>query len=160
MMWKSNVYLACSSIFLLLFILPHQTEAFLQPPSAHHSVGLQPASPLMTTTSGTGGFHGDGGGENGSGFDGDGGDGDEEFYRDLRRAKREKLGASIPPEQARRSAVRAEADFLAAMREQTEDFRKKKAELGSEGAIDSFLDMIREEDEKRERERERETGEE
>jgi len=79
-------------------------------------------------------------------------DGDNEFYRDLQRAKLEKLGGSIPPEQARESAEQAEADFLQAMKETKSEFEKAKEELGSDGAVDLFLDRIREEDKLREEE--------
>lgn len=74
--------------------------------------------------------------------------GDADFYRDLRRAKKQKFGRSIPPEQARESAVQAEGDFLRAMRETKDEFQKAKEELGSDGAVDLFLDRIREEDER------------
>ena len=75
-------------------------------------------------------------------------DDDDEFYRDLRRAKHEMLGRSIPPEQARESAVQAESDFLRAMRETKDEFEKAKEELGSDGAVDLFIDRLREEDER------------
>lgn len=71
---------------------------------------------------------------------------DKEFYDDLQRAKQEKLGGSIPPEQARESAAQAESDFLQAMRETKAEFQKAKEELGSDGAVDLFLDRIREEE--------------
>ncbi len=73
---------------------------------------------------------------------------DADFYRDLRRAKMQMLGRSIPPEQARESAAQAEDDFLRAMRETKDEFQKAKDELGSDGAVDLFLDRIREEDER------------
>ena len=76
-------------------------------------------------------------------------DDDDAFYRDLQRAKQEKLGGSIPPEQAKESAAEAEADFLRAMRETKDEFQKAKEELGSDGAVDLFLDRIREEDKTR-----------
>ncbi len=75
-------------------------------------------------------------------------DNDDEFYRDLRRAKNQKLGRSIPPEQAQESAVQAEGDFLQAMRETKDEFQRAKEELGSDGAVNLFLERIREEDER------------
>ncbi len=75
-------------------------------------------------------------------------DNDDEFYRDLQRAKKEKLGGIIPPEQARETAVQAEGDFLQAMRETKDEFQRAKDELGSDGAVDLFLERIREEDER------------
>ena len=53
---------------------------------------------------------------------------DADFYHDLRRAKMQMLGRSIPPEQARESAAQAEDDFLRAMRETKDEFQKAKAE--------------------------------
>uniref|UniRef100_A0A7S1FQ09 Uncharacterized protein n=1 Tax=Corethron hystrix TaxID=216773 RepID=A0A7S1FQ09_9STRA len=84
--------------------------------------------------------------------DSDGFDNDAEFYRDLRRAKNQKLGRPIPPEQARESAVQAEGDFLQAMRESKDEFQRAKEELGSDGAVDLFLERIREEDERQDEE--------
>ena len=78
---------------------------------------------------------------------------DEEFYRDLQSAKKDKLGAEIPPEQLKESAKNAEEEFLQAMSKSREEFRSAKNELGSSGAIDMFLEKIREEDERREVER-------
>ena len=89
----------------------------------------------------------DGGHEERDGNDDD----DAEFYRDLQRAK-QKLGGSIPPEQAKEAAAQAEGDFLRAMRDTKDEFQKAKEELGSDGAVDLFLDIIREEDRIREEE--------
>lgn len=75
------------------------------------------------------------------------GDDNFDFYRDLERAKIEKLGANIPPEEARKSAVQAEQDFLAAMKEVSKEFQKAKEELGSDGAVDLFLNRMKKEDE-------------
>lgn len=130
-----------SSSLLLLAKHQTETEAFVQrrhlcPRHGYHSFGCETTTPpLMAKPDSAASSSGDD---------------DAEFYRDLRRAKAEKLGGSIPPEQARASAAQAEADFLRAMRETKEEFERNKAELGSEGAIDIFLDRIREEDEKRE----------
>jgi hypothetical protein len=73
----------------------------------------------------------------------------EDFMRDLRDAKASKLGGAIPEEQLKESAARAESDFLQAMKETKEEFDQAKKELGSEGAVDMFLDKIRKEDEHR-----------
>ena len=73
---------------------------------------------------------------------------DADFYRELRMAKSQMLGRSIPPEQARESAAQAENDFLQAMKETADEFKKAKDELGSDGAVDLFLERIREEDER------------
>lgn len=81
-------------------------------------------------------------------------DDDDEFYRNLRKAKLEKLGGSIPPEQVREVTAQAEDDFLQAMKETKDAFQRAKEELGSDGAIDFFLKKIREEDRLREEEQE------
>lgn len=77
-------------------------------------------------------------------------DGETRFYRDLEEAKKAKLGASIPKKQLEESASRAQEEFLQAMKEASQEFKEAKEELGSEGAIDLFLNRIRKEDEKRE----------
>ena len=74
----------------------------------------------------------------------------DEFLRDFRDAKASKMGGQIPEEQLKESAAQAESDFLQAMKETKDEFRKAKKELGSEGAVDMFLDRIRKEDEARE----------
>ena len=74
---------------------------------------------------------------------------DKEFYRDLYKAKMEKLGGEIPPEQAKQSAEQAENEFLNAMKETTEEFQQAKEQLGSQGAVDLFLGKIRKDDEQR-----------
>lgn len=60
---------------------------------------------------------------------------DDEFLRDLQDAK-QRIGASIPPEQQKASAQSAERDFLAAMKQVSQEFKSFKAEHGSDGAID------------------------
>ena len=77
---------------------------------------------------------------------------DDGFYKDLQRAKIEKLGTAIPPEQLKASAKDAESEFLKAMRETTQEFEAAKAELGSDGAVDLLLGKIRAEDERKEQE--------
>jgi hypothetical protein len=77
-------------------------------------------------------------------------DNDDGFYKDLQRAKMEKLGTPIPPEQLKASAQDAESEFLKAMQETTQEFEAAKAELGSDGAVDLFLGKIQAEDERKE----------
>ena len=84
---------------------------------------------------------------------------DNAFYRDLEFAKISKQGASIPPEQARESAKEAESDFLKAMKETRDEFQQAKAELGSEGAVDLFLDRLRDDDEDDEEEEDQQSDE-
>ena len=74
----------------------------------------------------------------------------DEFLRDFRDAKASKMGGAIPEEQLKESAAQAESDFLQAMKETKGEFNQAKKELGSEGAVDMFLDRIRKEDEARE----------
>jgi hypothetical protein len=83
-------------------------------------------------------------------------DDDDEFYRNLRKAKLEKLGGSIPPEQVREVTAQAEDDFLQAMKNTKDEFQRAKEELGSDGAVDFFLEKIQEEDRLREEEQEEE----
>ena len=73
-------------------------------------------------------------------------------FTNLQRAKIEKLGTPIPPEQLKTSARDAESDFLKAMRETTQEFEAAKAELGSDGAADLFVGKIQTEDERKEQE--------
>jgi hypothetical protein len=71
----------------------------------------------------------------------------KEFYRDLQKAKMKNFGRALPPEQLRESAIQAESDFLTAMKETKKDFQKIKNEVGSDGAVDVFLERIRKEEE-------------
>jgi hypothetical protein len=73
---------------------------------------------------------------------------EDDFYRDLKKAKASKLGASIPSEQLQQMAAQAESAFLQAMKETQEDFQRAKEELGPDGAVDLFLNRIRKEDER------------
>ena len=70
-----------------------------------------------------------------------------EFYRDLQKAKSDRLGAFLPESEIRAAAEPSERDFLAAMRAATEEFRAVKAERGSDGAVDFFVRRINEEEE-------------
>jgi hypothetical protein len=70
-------------------------------------------------------------------------DDDDKFYRDLQRAKASKLGKSIPEEQIRQTSQQSESDFLRAMKEAKKEFQRAKEQLGSDGAVDLFIDRIR-----------------
>lgn len=74
---------------------------------------------------------------------------DEALREELRRTKKELFGADIPTnDELRDAAKNAEDAFLAAMLEQTREFREIKSAEGSEGAVDAFMERIREEDER------------
>lgn len=129
------------SVILLSLIMHNQAAAFIHHYSCldysnSHSYDISASSLMVTPSIG----------------DDDGFQDDTDFYRDLRQAKRQKLGGSIPQEQARKSAVQAEGEFLEAMRETKDEFQKAKLELGSDGAIDLFLERIKEEDERNDEE--------
>jgi hypothetical protein len=82
-------------------------------------------------------------------------DDDAAFYRDLKEAKKKILGAPIPPEQLKDSAVDAEQEFLEAMKQTKKEFEEAKEELGSkDAAIDFFLQKLREVDEQGDEEEE------
>ena len=97
-----------------------------------------------------------GGGEGGRLCDNDRNDDDdgddspsssEALLAELRTARRDMFGADVPSNDDLRAAARnAESDFLSAMREQTESFRRMKDELGSDGACEAFMERIREAD--------------
>lgn len=139
-----------ATIILSSLIIQYQTVAFIPHDpylAGFNSLSFHRSESSLTAISGAGGAA-----ENPDDDDNDGDQNDADFYRDLRRAKKQKLGRSIPPEQARESAVQAESDFLSAMRKTKDEFQKAKSELGSDGAIDLFLDKIREEDERNDEE--------
>lgn len=112
---------------------------------------LTPLTSILAAASTAGGKNGNGDDDNKDPDDNEKDEIDLNFYRDLERAKIEKLGASIPPEQARQSALQAEQDFLSAMKEVQAEFIEAKEEMGSDGAVEMFLNRIRKEDEKRDR---------
>ena len=74
----------------------------------------------------------------------------DSFYRNLDQAKRDKLGADIPKEQLQALAQEAENEFLQAMKEARQEFQKAKSKLGSDGAVDLFLEKIQMEDKRQE----------
>lgn len=124
-------------VVLLSLVSQHFTHAFLG-----KCLSLHPSKPLILALKAVP----DGDSEDQSHEDALRNDAD--FYRELRMAKSQMLGRSIPPEQARESAAQAENDFLQAMKETADEFKKAKDELGSDGAVDLFLERIREEDER------------
>jgi hypothetical protein len=71
---------------------------------------------------------------------------DLDFYRDFQEAKASKLGASLPPDQLRRAAMRAEGEFLQAMKETRDEFQQAKQDLGSDGAVNLFMKRIQKDD--------------
>jgi hypothetical protein len=75
----------------------------------------------------------------------DANDDDADFYRDFQKAKNEKFGSPIPPEQLKESAKDAEQEFLQAMKQSRKEFQDAKDELGSNGAVDLFLGKIQKE---------------
>ena len=91
------------------------------------------------------------------------GDDDEDdgtaFYRDLQQAKKEKLGAEIPPDQLRDSAISGEEEFLNAMKQSQKEYQEAKEKQGEDSlsASDFFLQKIRKEEE-RQKQREEEEG--
>lgn len=78
-----------------------------------------------------------------------GGDGNDEMLDELRGKKKDLFGADIPSTDELKDAARdAEDAFLAAMLEQTKQFRRIKTEEGSEKAVDVFMEKIQRGDER------------
>jgi len=73
-------------------------------------------------------------------------DDDSDFYRDLREAKKSKLGLEIPKEQLKESTLSSESEFLQAMKQVKKEFQDAKEKLGLEGAIDMVIGRLRDED--------------
>jgi hypothetical protein len=80
-----------------------------------------------------------------------GDDNDAAFYQDLGKAKREKLGSEIPPDQLKESALSAESEFLQAMEQSQEEYREAKERDEDISASEFFLRKIRQEEEEEER---------
>lgn len=76
-------------------------------------------------------------------------DDDATFYRELQEAKKN-LGAALPEDQLRESAVSAEQEFLRAMQQSKEQYEQAKAQEDL-SASDFFLRKIKEEEEAEER---------
>lgn len=73
---------------------------------------------------------------------------DESLLDELRNTKNDLFGADIPSnDELQNAAQDAENAFLAAMLEQTQQFRRIKSEKGSDGAVEVFMERIQEEDE-------------
>ena len=73
---------------------------------------------------------------------------DAAFYREYQKAKLDKLGWDIPPEQLQASAASAEQEFLKAMEQCQSDFEEAKEDLeeGALSAADFFLEQIKKEE--------------
>jgi hypothetical protein len=73
-------------------------------------------------------------------------DDESNFYRDLREAKKSKLGSDIPKELLKDAASSSESEFLEAMWQAKKTFNDAKERLGFDGAVDLILGRLREED--------------
>ena len=142
--------------------------AFVIPPSKRNSAHRAPDAVAVTMTAarppralrarvGGGGGGGGGGGsrcdndrnddDNDRNDDDDSPSSNEALLDELCTARSDMFGADVPSNDDLRAAARnAESDFLSAMREQRESFRRMKDELGSEGACEAFMERIREAD--------------
>ena len=127
--------------------------AFVIPPSKRNSAHRAPDAVRARVGVGGGG----GGGslcdndrnddDNDRNDDDDSPSSNEALLDELRTARRDMFGADVPSNDDLRAAARnAESDFLSAMREQRESFRRMKDELGSDGACEAFMERIREAD--------------
>jgi hypothetical protein len=76
----------------------------------------------------------------------DSNDEDANFYRDLREAKKSKLGSEIPKDQLKESALNSELEFLEALKQAKKEFQDAKEELGFDGAVDMIIGKLREDD--------------
>eukprot|EP00980_Cylindrotheca_fusiformis_P011597 scaffold2744_cov136-Cylindrotheca_fusiformis.AAC.14 len=74
-------------------------------------------------------------------------DDDIDFYHDLQRAKKAKLGADLPRDQLKESAVSAEEEFLQAMQQSREEFEQAKQIDEGVSASEFFLRKIKEAEE-------------
>jgi hypothetical protein len=136
--------------------------AFVIPPSNHNSphrapdavvVTMAAARPPRALRARVGG-----GGEGGSRYDNEWNDdvdddddddssSNESLLEELRTVRRDMLGADVPSNDDLRAAARnAQSDFLSAMREQMESFRRMKDDVGSDRACEAFTERIREAD--------------
>lgn len=72
---------------------------------------------------------------------------DAELFRELRETKQSIYGTDIPlDEELRQSTLNAENAFLAAMLEQTSQFKRIKSEQGSDRAVEIFMERIKQEE--------------
>ena len=75
---------------------------------------------------------------------------DQEFMKDLYKAKLDKLGMMIPEEQVKQSAQALEHEFLSAMKHASIEFEEAKKKYGADGAIEKWKEEWDEQDEERE----------
>lgn len=72
---------------------------------------------------------------------------DSELFKSLQDTKRSMYGEDIPiDDELRQSTLNAENAFLAALLEQTSQFRQLKSEHGSDRAVEIFMERIKEEE--------------
>lgn len=72
---------------------------------------------------------------------------DDELFKELRETKQSIYGTDIPMnEELRQSTLNAENAFLAAMLEQTSQFKRIKSEQGSDRAVEIFMERIKQEE--------------
>eukprot|EP00978_Attheya_sp_CCMP212_P009302 scaffold21988_cov53-Attheya_sp.AAC.2 len=74
---------------------------------------------------------------------------DSSFLSELRKAKADKIGGYLPPEQLDNVKKDSENEFLSAMQETKKEFESIKSEQGSEAAIDVFLGRIQRADQEK-----------
>jgi hypothetical protein len=67
---------------------------------------------------------------------------DSNYLSELRKAKADKIGGYLPPDQLENVKKDSENEFLSAMQETKKEFESIKSEQGSETAIDVFMGRI------------------
>lgn len=76
---------------------------------------------------------------------------DDELFKELQMTKKSMFGTDIPiDDELRQSTINAENAFLEAMLEETSQFKQIKSELGSDRAVEIFMNRIQEADAERE----------
>lgn len=78
----------------------------------------------------------------------------QEFMKDLYKAKLDKLGMMIPEEQVKQSAQALENEFLTAMKQVSIEFKEAKMKYGTDGAIEKWKEEWDEQDDEREKQNE------
>lgn len=72
---------------------------------------------------------------------------DSELFQSLQNTKRSMFGEDLPlDDELKQSTLNAENAFLAAMLEQTSQFRQLKSEHGSDRAVEIFMKRIKQEE--------------
>jgi hypothetical protein len=72
---------------------------------------------------------------------------DSELFQSLQDTKRSMFGENMPlDDELKQSTLNAENAFLAAMLEQTSQFRQLKSEHGSDRAVEIFMERIKQEE--------------